>query len=77
MYANKFYSHRNHGNTFNKNVDYPLFTEYVLGRFYLYLKKMYCVCLILKTKTDLEWTDLTGISGLHRCLYFLRRFWKA
>lgn len=33
MYANKLYSHRNHGYTFNKNVDYPLFTEYVLGRF--------------------------------------------
>lgn len=47
------------------------------GVFYLYFKKMYWVCLILKTKTDLEWTDLTGISGLHRCLYFLHRFRKA
>lgn len=36
MYANNFYSHRNHG---NKNTDYPLFTEYVLGRFLSLLKK--------------------------------------
>lgn len=39
MYANKLYSHRNHGNTFNKQVDYPLFTEYVLGRFLSLLKR--------------------------------------
>lgn len=29
LYAIEFCSHRNHGNTFSKNFDYPLFTEYV------------------------------------------------